>query len=292
MATKTSITSKLNLGSKVKLSDGNLIPRLGLGVYEMSDQQASRAVTWALEAGYRHFDCAEWYYNEQSVGTAISHFLSSPNCPIKRADIFYCSKLQSNNGYESAKRSIEQSLKKCGLGYIDLYLIHSPYGGKKKRLESWKAIQEAKDQGLIKSIGVSNYGQRHLEELLESNSQHRPTVNQCDLHPFMARRELVDWCSSQGIVMECWGPLVRAERFDHPAIVKLAKKHAVTPAQVLIRFSLQRGYVTIPKSVSKQRIIENADVFNFELDQGDMDQLLDLDEYLVTDWDPIGDASA
>ncbi|TKY86369.1 hypothetical protein EX895_004518 [Sporisorium graminicola] len=234
-------TSKLSLSSKAKLSDGNLVPRLGLGVYEMSDHEASRAVTWALEAGYRHFDCAEWYYNEQSVGSAIARFLASPNCRIQRSDIFYCTKLQSNNGYDAAKRSIAQSLKKCGLGYIDLYLIHSPYGGKKKRLESWRAIEEAKDQGIIKS---------------------------------------------------CWGPLVRAERFDHPVIVELAKKHSVTPAQVLIRFSLQRGYITIPKSVSKQRIIENADVFGFELDEQDMQQLLTLDEYLVTDWDPIGDPSA
>ena len=194
-----------------------------------------------------------------------SRFLSTPNCPIKRSDICYCSKLQSNNGYGASKRSIEQSLEKCGLEYIDLYLIHSPYGGKKRRLESWKAIEEAKDQGLIRSIGVSNYGKRHIEELLEAKPKYRPTVNQCDLHPFMARLELVEYCRSEDIALEvspvfavvcrledweigslltkdwlrwsdlqCWGPLVRAERFDHPAIVGLAKKHSVTPAQVLM----------------------------------------------------------
>ncbi|KAJ1024673.1 hypothetical protein NDA13_004600 [Ustilago tritici] len=244
------ITGKLSLSSKAKLSDGNLIPRLGLGVYEMSDQEASPAVTWALQAGYRHFDCAEWYYNEASVGSSITQFLSRPGCPIERSNIFYCSKLQSNNGYESAKRSIEASLKKCGLAYIDLYLIHSPYGGKKRRLQSWKAIEEAKDRGLIKSVGVSNYGERHIRELLESKPKHRPTVNQCDLHPFMARKELVEYCESEGIALE------------------------------------------IPKSVSKQRIIENADVYGFELDDQDMDKLLSLDEHLVTDWDPIGDSSA
>ncbi|KAJ1573615.1 hypothetical protein NDA11_007902 [Ustilago hordei] len=229
-------TGKLSLSSKAKLSDGNLIPRLGLGVYEMSDQEASPAVTWALEAGYRHFDCAEWYYNEASVGSSITQFLSRPGCPIDRSDIFYCSKLQSNNGYESAKRSIEASLKKCGLGYIDLYLIHSPYGGKKRRWQCWKAIEEAKDKGLIKSVAVSNYGERHIRELLESKPKHRPTVNQCDLHPFMARKELVEYCESEGILLECWGPLVRAERFHHPAIMELAKKHSVTSAQVLMCF--------------------------------------------------------
>ncbi|GAC95744.1 potential aldo/keto reductase [Pseudozyma hubeiensis SY62] len=273
----------LSLESRAKLSDGNLIPRLGLGVYEMTDNEASRAVAWALEAGYRHFDCAEWYYNEQAVGSAINRFLETPSCPIKRSDIFYCTKLQSNNGYDAAKRSISQSLQKCGLGYIDLYLIHSPYGGKAKRLESWKAIQEAKDQGLIKGVGVSNYAQRHIQELLDSNPKHRPTINQCDLHPFMARLQLVEFCRSNGIEMECWGPLVRAERFGHPVILQIAKKHSATPAQVLIRFSLQRGYITIPKSVSRDRIKENADVFNFQLDQPDMDQLLSLDEYLVTE---------
>ncbi|CDU25647.1 related to 2,5-diketo-D-gluconic acid reductase [Sporisorium scitamineum] len=151
---------------------------------------------------------------------------------------------------------------------------------------------EAKDQGLVRSIGVSNYGKRHIEELLELAPKYTPSVNQCDLHPFMARAELVEYCRSKGIEMECWGPLLRAERFDHPVIVKLANKHSVTPIQVFIRFSLQRGYITIPKSVSKQRILENADVFGFELDEQDMQQLLSLDEYLVTDWDPIGDPSA
>lgn len=145
---------------------------------------------------------AEWYYNEQSVGAAIIRFLSSPNCSLNRSDIFYCSKLQSNNGYESAKRSIAASLQKCGLGYIDLYLIHSPYGGKRRRLESWKALEEAKDQGLIKSIGVSNYGERHIQELLDSNPKHRPTVNQCDLHPFMARLTLVEYCRANNIALE------------------------------------------------------------------------------------------
>uniref|UniRef100_V5ETH7 NADP-dependent oxidoreductase domain-containing protein n=1 Tax=Kalmanozyma brasiliensis (strain GHG001) TaxID=1365824 RepID=V5ETH7_KALBG len=251
------MASKLTLDSKLKLSDGTLIPRLGLGVYEMSNEQATRAVTWALEA----------------------------------EDVFYCSKLQNNAGYSATQRSINASLQKCGLEYIDLYLIHSPYGGKKRRLESWKAIEEAKDQGLIKSVGVSNYGQRHIEELLASSPKHRPTVNQCDLHPFMARAELVEYCRGEGIEMECWGPLVRGERFDHPVLQKIAKKHGKTPAQVLVRWSLQRGYVTIPKSVSKDRIKENADVYDFELDDKEVEELLKLDEYLVTDWDPIGDSS-
>lgn len=273
---------------------------------------------------------AEWYYNEQSVGSAISRFLASPGCPIGRSDIFYCSKLQSNNGYQAAKRSIAESVKKCGLGYIDLYLIHSPYGGRSNRLDSWRAIQEAKDQGLIKSIGVSNYAERHIQELLDSNPKYPPTVNQCDLHPFMARLQLVDYCRANNIALECWGPLVRAERFDHPTIKELASKHSATPAQVLMYVhcrSVSLGallttsdtsslhavasrsneatslYVCvcatirqlgpyclhstfaqqIPKSVSQHRIIENANVFAFELDQADMDRLLSLDEYLVTE---------
>ena len=191
------------------------------------------------------------------MGSAIRRFLASPSCPISRADIFYCSKLQSNHGYRAAKQSIADSLQKCGLGYIDLYLIHSPYGGKQKRLESWRAIQEAKDQGLVKSIGVSNYGQRHIQELLESQPKYKPTVNQCDLHPFMARLALVEYCRSKAIQLECWGPLVRAQRFDHPVIVKLASKHSVTPAQVLIRFSLQQGYITVSLHPAQDSVVQD-----------------------------------
>ncbi|EPQ29432.1 uncharacterized protein PFL1_03187 [Pseudozyma flocculosa PF-1] len=285
------MTSNLRLGSRLRLSDGNLIPRLGLGVYEMDDAETRRAVTWALDAGYRHFDCAEWYYNERAVGEAIRQYLQRPGCQLERADIFYVSKLQSNRGYQSAKSSIQQSLQACQLGYIDLYLVHSPYGGRQRRLESWKAIEDAKDAGLLKSVGVSNYGQRHIEELLATCPKHEPVINQCDLHPFMARADLVEYCRKNEIALECWGPLVRGERMDHPTLKNLAKKHSVTPAQVLIRFSLQRDYVTIPKSVSKDRIEENANVFDFALDEKDMERLLSLDEYLVTDWDPIGDDS-
>ncbi|KAN0064694.1 hypothetical protein ACQY0O_002324 [Thecaphora frezii] len=283
------MASKLQLNSKLKLLDGNEIPRLGLGVYEMSDDEARKAVIWALDAGYRHFDCAEWYYNEAAVGQAIRQYLARPGCTLKRQDIFYTSKLQSNRGYQSARRSIQQSVDKCGLGYIDLYLVHSPYGGRERRLESWKAMEEAKDAGLLKSVGVSNYGARHIEELLETSPKHRPVINQCDLHPFMARLDLVEYCQKHDVALECWGPLVRGERMKHPTLQKLAEKHGVTPAQVLIRFSLQRDYVTIPKSVSKGRIEENAQVFGFELDEGDMEELMRLDEYLVTDWDPMGD---
>lgn len=145
---------------------------------------------------------AEWYYNEQAVGRAINQYLASPSCPISRSDVFYCTKLQANHGYDAAKRSIAQSLDRCGLGYIDLYLVHSPYGGKQRRRESWTAIQEAKEHGLVRSVGVSNYGQRHIEELLASEPKYRPVINQCDLHPFMARPQLVEWCRSKGIEME------------------------------------------------------------------------------------------
>ncbi|SNX84796.1 related to 2,5-diketo-D-gluconic acid reductase [Melanopsichium pennsylvanicum] len=184
--------------------------------------------------------------------------------------------------------------------------------GVKRRLECWKTIEEAKDQGLIRSIGVSNYGESYIKELLDFSFKHKPVANQCDLHSFMARSDLVEYCLSQDITLECWAPLVRAERFDHSVIVELAKKHFVTPAQLVMkaraiaifrsalhpakltihpfsvlrvpsRFSLQRGYISIPKSVSEQGIIENAHVFGFELDEQDVEQLDRLDVYLVTE---------
>jgi len=273
----------LTLESKIKLRDGNEIPIMGFGTYEIDGEEAYSAVKCALEAGYRHIDSAEWYYNERECGRAILDFCNASGIP--RSAIFYTTKLRSNSGYAAAKAAIARSLQVCGLDYIDLYLVHSPIGGPQKRAESWKAVLEAKEAGKIRSAGVSNYGVRHLQEMIDSGVE-LPAINQVDLHPFMTRTDIVAICQQHGIALEAWAPLVRGYRFKHPSIVALAQKYNKAPAQVLLRYSLQKGYIPLPKSSSPSRIKSNLDVYDFELTPEEMSHLDSLDEGLVTDWDP------
>lgn len=229
------------------------------------------------------------YRNEKNVGDAILDFISGPNNTekLKREDIFFTTKLASNSSYETARKSIKQSVKTCGLGYIDLFLLHSPYGGKSKRLESWKAVEDAIQEGEVKTGGVSNFGVKHLEELKASKPRISPAVNQIEVHPFNTRTNITSYCQDQGIIVEAYAPLARALRMDHPEIQSLSKKYGCTPAQLMVRWSLQHGFIPLPKSVSKERIQENADIGGFEISEDDMKKLDGLDEYLVTDWDPV-----
>jgi len=273
----------LTLQSKLKLRDGNEIPLLGFGTYDILGSEAYNAVTWALEAGYRHIDSAAWYENEKECGRAILDFRKTTGIP--RADVFFTTKLKQNAGYEATSKSIQRSIDECGLGYIDLYLIHGPIGGPKARAESWRAICDAQTSGKLRSIGVSCYGVRHLEEVVGQELA-IPVINQIDLHPFMVRKDVVKFCHEHDIALQAWAPLVRGMRFKHPSIVALAQKYHKDPAQVLLRYSLEKGYVPLPKSISKQRIISNTDVFDFELTKEEISELDSLDEKLVTDWDP------
>lgn len=208
-----------------------------------------------------------------------------------RSDIFYTTKLQRNSAKEGQTSSaIKKSLQTCGLEYLDMYLIHSPYPNARARLQSWKEMEGAVQTGLVKNIGVSNYAVRHIEELLAA-CRIAPVVNQIDIHPFMTRSREVEYNHSKGILLEAWGPLVRGERMDNKMLVGVAQKYGKTPAQILVRWSLQRGFICIPKSVRASRIKENCDVYGFELEAGEVEALTGLDEYLVTDWDPIGDES-
>ncbi|TIC18920.1 putative aldo-keto reductase [Wallemia mellicola] len=290
------------LTSRVGLQNGKDIPVLGFGTYESSTEEAYTSVKQALEAGYRHIQSVSnliaiyleylnviGYENEEACGRAINDFMKESNTP--RNEIFYTTKLMANNGLEHARKAIHESVRLSGLGYLDLYLIHGPYPSKEARLASWKAIEEAIDEGLIKSAGVSNYGVRHLEELYETSPRYPVTINQLDLHPFMQRSEDVEYNKRRGIVLEAWGPLARAMRFNNPVLKRISESHSKSPAQVLLRWSIQKGYVPLPKSVKKERLAANKEIFDFELSNDDMNNLDQLDEYLVTDWDPIGDAS-
>ncbi|KAG7004562.1 eukaryotic translation initiation factor 5A-2 [Physcia stellaris] len=229
------------------------------------------------------------YHNEKEVGRSILSFLSSNSntTGLKREDIHFTSKLASNTSYEAARRSIKQSVKQCGLGYIDLFLLHSPYGGKSQRLDCWRAVEDAIDDGEIKTGGISNFGVKHMEELLASKPRILPAVNQVEVHPFNTRAEITSFCHAHNILVEAYAPLARALRMKHPTIASLSQKYSVTPAQLMIRWSLQHGYVPLPKSVSKSRIEANGAIEGFEIQAEDMKTMDGLDEYLVTDWDPV-----
>ncbi|EMC97445.1 hypothetical protein BAUCODRAFT_33166 [Baudoinia panamericana UAMH 10762] len=278
--------SSPSLTTPIRLNNGLTMPQIHLGVYLMSGAEASHAVHHALDAGYRAVDSAQMYRNEKQVGNAILDWLKS-HPDVKREDIHYTTKLASNSDYARARQSISKSVRECGLGYVDLFLLHSPYGGKQARLESWRALEDAVKDGEVRIAGVSNFGEKHLEELLASKPRITPAVNQIEVHPFNTRSNLTSYCQSHDIVVEAYAPLARALRMKHPTILELSKKYGCTAGQLMVRWSCQHGYVPLPKSVRKERIVENGQIGGFEIDGRDMKKMDGLDEYLVTDWDPV-----
>jgi diketogulonate reductase-like aldo/keto reductase len=262
-----------------KLNNGVMIPRLGLGVYQSPPGQVTqRAVEYALKIGYSHIDTARIYGNESDVGTALR------KSGLRREDVFITTKLwNGDHGYETALKACEDSLKRLGLKYLDLYLIHWPVP--EVRNESWKALVRLLRDGKCRSIGVSNYTIDHLTELLD-NSDVVPMVNQVEFSPFLYQKQLLDYCEKNKIQLEAYSPLTQGEKLNHPKIQQIAKKHNKTPAQVLIRWSLQHNLVTIPKSVREERIKENSQVFDYNLTTEDMRILDSLDENFRNSWDP------
>lgn len=270
---------QLTLGSTVKLNNGVAIPRLGLGVFRApAGGETRRAVEHALELGYRHVDTAKIYGNERDVGEALRA------SGVPRGDVFITTKLwNSDHGYDAALRAFDASLTTLGLDYLDLYLIHWPLQG--LRGDSWRALVRLLEEGKCRSIGVSNYTIHHLTELLES-SPVVPAVNQVEMSPFLVQEDLVRYCRGKGIQIEAYSPLTKGFRLGHPAILALASRFSRTPAQILIRWALQRDLVVIPKSTRRERIEENAQVFDFEIGDDAMKALNSLDEGLRTSWDP------
>ena len=262
-----------------KLNNGVMIPRLGLGVYQSPPGQTTqRAVEYALKIGYRHIDTARIYNNESDVGTALR------KSGIRREDVFITTKLwNSDHGYESALRACDESLKRLGLKYLDLYLIHWPVP--EIRNESWQALTQLLRDGKCRSIGVSNYTIQHLTELFDK-SEIAPMVNQVEFSPFLYQKQLLDYCEKNKIQVEAYSPLTQGEKLNHQKIQQIAKRHDKTPAQVLIRWSLQHNLVTIPKSVREERIKENSQVFDYNLTNDDMRILDSLNENFRNSWDP------
>ncbi|MBO2533432.1 Aldo/keto reductase [Planifilum fulgidum] len=248
------------------LANGVNMPWLGLGVYKAKEgEEVEQAVKAALRIGYRSIDTAAFYGNEEGVGRAVRE------SGIPREEIFITTKVwNSDQGYERTLAAFEASLQRLGMEYVDLYLIHWPVKGKYK--ETWRALETLYKEGKARAIGVSNFQVHHLEDLM-ADAEIKPMVNQVEFHPFLTQEKLRDFCRREGIQLEAWSPLMRGEVVNVPEIVELAEKYGKTPAQIVLRWDLQHGVVTIPKSVREARIRENADLFDFELSAEDMAKL-------------------
>ncbi len=254
-----------NLQSTTKLHNGVEMPWFGLGVFQVEDgQEVINSVKWAIKHGYKSIDTAAIYKNEAGVGQGIKE------SGVNREDLFITSKLwNGDQGYEETLKAFETTLDKLGTEYLDLYLIHWPVPELNKYKESWKAMEKLYKDGKIKAIGVSNFKEHHLDDLIK-DSEIVPMVNQVEFHPHLTQKSLLAYCKEHNIQMEAWSPLKQGEVLADPTLTDIAKRHEKTTAQVILRWDLQHGVVTIPKSVKEHRIIENADVFDFELTDEEM----------------------
>ena len=268
----------LNINSSVKLNNGVNMPILGLGTYPLKGKPVYRAVLWALDIGYRLIDSASLYGNEKKIGEALKA------TKIPRDDIFITTKVwNSDQGYVNTLAAFDRSLKLLSLDYVDLYLIHRPVKGLMD--ETWKALEKIYDNGRVRAIGVSNFTIRHLDEL-KATLNLMPTVNQVEFSPFLYQKELLEYCKSNKIVLEAYRPLTKTKKFGDATLLSIEQKHNKTPAQILIRWGLQHEIVTIPKSGDKKHLIDNANVFDFSLDENNMHQLDNLNENYRTLNDP------
>ncbi|BAU28415.1 diketogulonate reductase-like aldo/keto reductase [Aneurinibacillus soli] len=262
--TATSLTEGVTLQNGVKM------PQLGLGVWRAKDgEEVERAVQSAIENGYRSIDTAAVYKNEEGVGRALAR------SGVPREDLFITTKVwNSDQGYDSTLAAFEESRTKLGLDYIDLYLIHWPVAGKYK--ETWRALETLYRDGKVRAIGVSNFQVHHLKDLI-ADSTIIPMVNQVEFHPLLTQEDMRAYCREHSIQLEAWSPLMQGN-LDHPVLTELAAAYGKSPAQIILRWDLQHGIVTIPKSVTPSRIAENANVFDFELKADDMAKLDALNE--------------
>ncbi|WP_010285534.1 aldo/keto reductase [Bacillus timonensis] len=271
-----------SLQDTITLHNGVKMPCVGFGVFKVKDgEEVVNSVKAALENGYRSIDTAAIYGNEEGVGRAIAE----SNVP--REELFITTKVwNANHGYESTLSAFDSSMEKLGIDYLDLYLIHWPLPSEGKYIETWKALEKLYKDGRVRAIGVSNFKIHHLEDII-ANCDIIPMVNQVEYHPRFNQRELHRFCKMHGIQLEAWSPLMQGGLLDEPILVDIAKKHNKSTAQIIIRWDIQTGVVTIPKSVKPHRIAENANVFDFELSQEDMEKInaLNQDQRMFADPD-------
>ena len=256
----------------IRLNNGVEIPQLGFGVYQVPPEDTAEAVSTALEIGYRHIDTAEMYGNEKGVGEAVAR------SGIDRGEVFVTSKL--NNGFhrrDDALRAFDQSLADLGFEYLDLFLVHWPLPGiDVDYVETWKAMEEIYASGRARSIGVSNFQAHHLRRLF-GETEVRPAVNQIEVHPYLAQEELRAFDADHEIVTEAWSPIAQGKVLDDPVVLRVAERCSRTPAQVVLRWHVQRGDVVFPKSVTRERVQQNFELFDFELGEDQMAALSALD---------------
>lgn len=271
-----------NLQSTTTLHNGVKMPWLGLGVFKVKDgEEVVQSVKTALRHGYRSIDTAAVYKNESGVGQALKE------AGVPREELFITSKVwNSSQGYDETLSAFEASLERLGLDYLDLYLIHWPVPAQGKYVDTWKALEKLYQDGKIRAIGVSNFKESHLDNLIKQGEV-VPMVNQVEFHPHLTQQSLRDYCKKHQIQLEAWSPLKQGELLDDPTLKEIADKHDKSTAQVIIRWDLQSGVVTIPKSVKEHRIVANADVFDFELSAEEMTAIdaLNRDERVGPDPD-------
>jgi methylglyoxal/glyoxal reductase len=269
-----------SLQDTTTLHNGVKMPWFGLGVFKVQEgSEVIESVKAAIKNGYKSIDTAAIYKNEEGVGQAIKE------SGVPREELFITTKVwNSDQGYESTLQAFETSLEKLDLDYLDLYLIHWP--GKNKYKETWKALEKLYKDGRVRAIGVSNFKVHHLQDLI-SDAEIKPMVNQVEYHPHLTQKDLLEYCQSEGIQLEAWSPLKQGELLSDPTINELAEKHQKSAAQIILRWDLQNKVVTIPKSIKEQRIIENANIFDFELSTEDMARIdaLNKDERVGPDPD-------
>jgi diketogulonate reductase-like aldo/keto reductase len=261
------------------LSNGVELPQVGLGVYQAERGEETRqAVRTAIELGYRHVDTARAYGNERDVGVAVR------DSGLPREQVFVTTKLWNDDqGYDETLAAFDRSLERLGLDYLDLFLVHWPVPD--KRLDSWRALERVYAERRVRAIGVSNFMVHHLDELL-ARAEVVPAVNQIEVSPFLQQRAVREHCARHGIVVEAYSPLTKGVRIEHPAVGAIAQRVRRSPAQVLLRWGIQHGTVVLPKSTHRERIAENAALFDFALPADAMAELDALEEGLVTGWDP------
>ncbi|NII54905.1 aldo/keto reductase [Luteibacter sp. SG786] len=254
------------------LNDGHTAPQLGFGVFQIPDAETADAVAHALQTGYRSIDTASIYGNERGVRQGMER------SGVARSDIFLTTKLwNAHQGYDETLHACDESMKRLGVDYLDMYLIHWPTPKKDRYVDTWKAFLRLREEGRVRSIGVSNFQPEHLERIIGETGV-VPVVNQIELHPDFAQRELVAVNAKHGIVTEAWSPLGQGgELLKHPVLVRVGEKHGKTAAQVVLRWHVQLGHMVIPKSVTLERIAANIDVFDFELSADDMKAIDGLD---------------
>lgn len=273
---------KYTITSRITLNNKTTMPRFGLGTFlSPAGTSTQNAVRWALEAGYRHIDTARIYDNEQDVGQAII------DSGVPRSDIFVTTKVWNDDqGYESALKAFDESLKRLKMNYVDLYLIHWPVPG--LRNDTWRALVKLQETGRARAIGVSNFMIRHLDELL-AQTDVVPAVNQIETSPFIQRCALTEYCRKHGIVVESYSTMSRGKRMNDERLIGMGMKYGKTAPQVILRWALQSAMVIIPKSVHKERIIENANIFDFEISAPDMAAINAIDEncsIMPASWEP------